>query len=193
MGKTYIFFEPHDKAFFNRIANIYGELIKKYYKDAVEAYSKGDSYVFFRNYYETLLFPACDYNVELQCQHTVCGPGKCPVLTEDQRKRVIMILKDTLNMLRAAFVLDKASSGNIIIDKIRQNVFFLLDTNTELLDYSHDNTLALYLQFMRGIGGKTDAEKLVYVCPEADENYECLNNEMLKSGTKALDRCTSYQ
>jgi len=192
MGKTYIFFEPQDIAFFNGIANIYGELIKKYYKDAVEAYSNGDPSGFFRNYYETLLFPACYYNAELQCPRTVCGSDKRPVLTEDQRERIIMILRDTLKMLRTALVLDKAASGNIIIDKIRQNTFYLLNTNTEPLDYRHDNTLALYLQFMRGIGGKTDVEKLVYVCPEGGRNYEYFNEEMLKSGTKALDRCTCY-
>jgi hypothetical protein len=62
MGKTYIFFEPKDEIFFERLAGIYSKLIKKYYNDAEKAYTEYDTQKFYNNYVSGLIFPACDYN-----------------------------------------------------------------------------------------------------------------------------------
>jgi hypothetical protein len=186
MGKTYIFFEPRDEIFFEQIAKVYTEIIKKYYKDAEKAYSEGESYNFYRNYIQALLFPACDYNSEMQCRHAVCTPDKCPVLTEDQKELVSISLQAVISHLRTA-----RNINNIIIDKIYQKSFFLLSTKTKTLLYRHGNSLPLYLQLMREVSGETDAEKLVYVCSE-NSSYNYFRDELLKSNQKNLTPCTYY-
>jgi hypothetical protein len=187
MGKTYIFFEPDDEGFFEKITNIYGELIKEYYNDAEKAYIKGESHNFYRNYFSALIFPACDYNSKLPCPHTVCCSDKCPVLTEDQKDRITVSLKNVIYRLRTV-----PDINNVIVDRIYQNSFFLLSTKTEPLLYRCSHTLPFYLQLMRGVSGKTDAENLVYVCSE-NNNYDYFKDEMLKSNPKALDECVYYR
>lgn len=187
MGKSYIFFEPNDEYFFERIVGIYTELIKKYYKDTEKAYTKNESDNFYKNYIHALIFPACDYNGELQCPGTVCCSDKCPVLTEDQKNRITISLKDVIYKLRTI-----RDINNIIVDRIYQNSFFLLSTKTLPLPYKCSNTLPFYLQLMREVSGKIDAENLVYVCPE-NNNYDYFKNEMLKSNPKVLDECAYYR
>jgi hypothetical protein len=187
MGKTYIFFEPKNENFFEGIANIYCELIRNYYRDAEKAYSEGDSHNFYQNYVCDLLFPACDYNGALRCPHTICGSDKCPVLTEDQKERISISLKDVIYKLRAVH-----NINNLIVDRIYQNCFFLLCTKTRILPYRYINILALYLQLMREVSGEIDVEKLVYVSSE-NSDYNYFRDEMLKSYPNALEECTCYQ
>jgi len=184
MGRTYIFFEPKDKIFFEKIADIYCKLIEKYYQDAEKAYSVGDNFTFFKNYENTLIFPSCDYNALLLCPRTVCGPDKCPALTEDQKDLISSSLKYVIGKLRGV-----SGINNVIVDKIYNNSFFLLSKRTEPLLFRYKNSLALYLQLMRGISGRPDAEKLIYVCSE-NSKYDYFMKEMSKP---ALEKCTYYQ
>ena len=164
------------------------QIIEKYYEDAVKAYAAGKIYDFFRNYMNSLIFPACGYNANLQCQPgSVCGLDKRPVLTEDQSEQVSISLKVVKNKLQAANHIN-----NIIADRIYQNSFNLFKTKTETLVFREQNFISLYLQAMRGISGRTDVEKLVYVCPK-DSNYDYLREEMVRSRPEALDKCTCYQ
>ena len=189
MGKTYIFFEPKNEIFFETIVYTYCKLIKEYYKDAVKAHSKGESYKFFSNYIKDLLFPACDYNSNLGCKRTpICSPEKRPVLTDDQKELVAKSLDDTISELR-----DIKGIEHIVVDRIRDGSYFLLSTKTEHLPFNHTNILPFYLQLMKRISIKTDAEKLVYVSSE-DSNYNYFKDEMLKSKPeqKTLVECIYY-
>ena len=186
MGKTYIFFEPNNAIFFEGIACIYSELIKKYYTDAEKAFTEVDSQNFYKNYVNALIFPACDYNGGLRCQPKISCPDKCPVLTEDQKERVSISLKEVIYKLRTF-----PDINNVIVDRIYQNSFTLLSTKTKPLSYRSGDSLPHYLQLMRGISGKTDAEKLVYICPE-NSKYDYFKNE-LKSNKKSLYECAYYR
>jgi len=187
MGKTYIFFEPRNRIFFNTVLNTYSELINKYYTDAVKAHSMGESPNFFRNYSDALLFPACDYNSDLQCPHTICGSDKCPVLTEDQKDQITIILQALKSKLRSSI-----NINNTILERIYNDLFFLLSTKTEPFSYRDTNILALYIQFMRGISEKQDAEKLVFISssPASSSDYPELSTVPLN---KPLVECTYYQ
>ena len=180
MRKTYIFFEPNDVDFFEKIVCIYGGIIKEYYDDAEKAYQKEQSY-------NALIFPACGYNNKLSCLSKECCPNECSVLNEDQKDRITVTLKDAIYKLRTI-----NNVNNIIVDKIYQNSFFLLSTKTEPLSYRQNHTLSFYLQLMRKISGKTDVERLVYVCP-VNSNYDYFRDEMTKSTSKTLDECAYYR
>ena len=187
MGKTYIFFEPKNRGFFKKIANTYTELVKKYYEDAEKAYAEGEWLNFFKNYVHTLIFPACDYNGDLQCPGTLCRTDKCPVLTVDLKDQVINSLHNVICSLRTI-----PAINNSIVDRIRIVLFSLLDKKTISLNYRYNHTLPHYLQLMRGVSGITDVENLVYVCPE-NSNYGYFKKEMLKSNKKVLEACVYYQ
>jgi hypothetical protein len=70
--------------------------------------------------------------------------------------------------------------------------FYLLSTEAVTLPYEHSNLKAYYLQLMRGVSGKIDVEKLVYVCSE-NSDYTYFRDEMLKSIPTALNECTVYR
>jgi len=192
MGKTYIFFEHNNELFFERIVEIYKNLISNYYKDAREAYLKNDTYNFYKNYNDALVFPACDYNNDLQCPHTVCGKEKTPVLSEDQIGRISITLHQATDNLRGyPGVNDSEQEMNdSIIDRIYETCFYFLQTRSKPLDYKQSCSLTFFLQQMRSIGGDPDADKLIYVCSQ-ESRYDYFRNEMAK--TKTIDRCANYQ
>jgi len=188
VDKTYIFFEPRDLGFFHKITDVYNKLLKKYYIDAAKAFSNNDSDNFFKNYIEELIFPACDYNNDLHCPHTICGLKKCPVLTEEQKDKVVLTLKNAIQTIRALSGVEHS-----IVDNIHQKAFNLLFTETEVLPFKHDNTLPFYLQFMREISGRKDAEKLVFVSSENSEFNYFRDKMSANAEPKTVIDCVYYQ
>jgi hypothetical protein len=195
--KTYTFFEPRNNDFFKSVADRYRELIENNLDDSTKTFSirtvTGQDQFdfvdkFFRNYYENLSFPACNYNEELKCNRTKCDPEKSSVLTSTQVSMIVECVDEALDTLEKR---PGISTSNAIINKIRNRCPWLDKTDKTILkkDPQSNRYLTYYADVIkRKI--QNGAKKIVYVRAENDSDFTAIKKRVKPT---PITPCDAYQ
>ncbi|MCL2210575.1 MAG: hypothetical protein FWB95_01490 [Treponema sp.] len=195
MEKTIIFFEPQNNKFFIKIAKIYRDLIIKNYTDAIKMLKKEDSIEgspihekLLKNYFNDLIFPACDFNDALTCDRITCTFEKCPVLTGDQKDQVIRYIKNAKKTLSFR---SKSITDNIIINKIINKCLVALNSKkVKSISHEHGKSFDLYLNAMNKINNDNEFEEFVYVSSNKNSDYPKFR---ARTTLQPLNECAQYQ
>jgi hypothetical protein len=195
--KTYTFFEPRNNDFFKTLVDHYRKLIENNFDDSTKTFSIREAtgqdqfdFVdkFFRNYYENLSFPACNYNEGLTCNRTKCVPERLVVLTSTQVSMIAECVDKALDTLEKR---PGISTSNAIINKIRNRCPWLDKADKTILkkDPQSDRYLAYYAA---GIKRKIQngTKKIVYVRAENDSDF---NEIRKKIKPNTVIPCDEYQ
>jgi phage major head subunit gpT-like protein len=188
MGKTYIFFEPNNNVFSDYIANMYGVIIKNEWQDVVKSYDKifkenpnCTLQDFLDDNYKDIIFPACDKNKALKCNNNICSIGKYPQLTEYQSKKVKETIRSTGKKIRN----NLKPFGKSVVDRIIRHYI------TKMIEKTGNTYLITpFLDSMKKVAMKEDAEKLVYV---SAKQHPCEYSHFRDNlSPEILDECPYY-
>jgi hypothetical protein len=193
--KTYTFFEPRNNAFFQTLVDHYRELIENNFDDSTRTFSIREAtgqdqldFVdkYFRNYYENLSFPACNYNEDLKCNRTKCVPEWLVILTSTQVSMIAECVDTALDTLER-----RPGTNNAIINKIRNRCPWLDKADKTILKKNPQGNryLTYYVDVIkRKIQNGT--KKIVYVRAKNNSDFTAIRKE-IKPNT--ITPCDAYQ
>jgi hypothetical protein len=200
---TYTFFEPRNENFFQSIADRYEKLIENNFEDSINTFRMSKMWgeelttkkmqnkdpfsfvdAYFRNYYEDLPFPACDYYENLR--HKGCGHNRLVVLTSTQEEMIVKSVDYALESLEV-----KPGISKTVISKIRNRCIWLdktdriiLRKNSQEEGYINYFTTWIKKKILNG------AKNITYVRAKENSDFARIEEE-IKS--VQITPCDAYQ